>query len=250
MNDRRFIELLNLYLDHQIGADESAELEAEVMRNPARRRTYDQYCRLQRGCSLLGERERSAAPASAAFARSLRDAERKIATPRRPARAAWWSPGYAGAFAASAMAACVAVIVLVRENEPAPRQEIGATVAEVPAIAPERAGVTASADSVLTAAASEQTGVARPSLATFELQPVLAASGFGVARNAREAEIALNDRQVLEWMQRVEQSGVQPLVVDDQAFEARPTLHQDNRVFRSRHGMQSNAEFTAFQFQR
>jgi hypothetical protein len=51
-------------------------------------------------------------------------------------------------------------------------------------------------------------------------------------------------------MQRVEQSGFQSIVVDDQAFQTRATLHPDNRVFRSRYGLQGNTEFTAFQFQR
>ena len=249
MNDRRFIELLNLYLDHQIDSDEAAELESEVMRSPARRRTYDQYCRLQRGCGLLGERERSAAPASMAFARSLRDAERKIAAPRR--ESSWWSPVYVGAFTASAMAACVAVIVVVRERTPALGAGGVTTIAQASFVAPSEAGTPLAAEPALAVTTTQNTPeVVRPTLASFELQPVLASSGFGVARNSREAEIASNDREVLEWMQRVEQSGLQPIVVDDQTFEARATLHQDNRVFRSRHGLQGNAEFTAFQFQR
>ncbi len=247
MNDRRFIELLNLYLDHQIDADEAAELETEVMRSPARRRTYEQYCRLQRGCGLLGERERSAAPASVAFARSLREAERKIAAPRR--RTSWWSPAYTGAFAASAMAACVAVIIVVRERAPSPTSEGATNNAQVSVVTPSEMPV-ATESSLAAVATPVSTGSIRPTLASFEFQPVLTASGFGVARNAREAEIASNDREVREWMQRVEQSGMQSIVVDDQAFEARATLHQDNRVFRSRHGLQGNAEFTAFQFQR
>ena len=85
---------------------------------------------------------------------------------------------------------------------------------------------------------------------SFEFQPTFAATGLGVVRNAREAEIAAHDREALEWMQRVEVAGAQHVVVDDQAFETRPTLQTDTRVFRSRHSLQSNAEFTAFQFQR
>jgi hypothetical protein len=249
VKDRRFIELLNLYLDHQIGADEAAELETEVMRNPARRRTYEQYCRLQRGCGLLGERERSAAPASVAFARSLREAERKIAEPR--GRASWWSPAYAGAFAASAMAACVAVIVVVKERAPSTTGGTENILAQVPVVPTQVSEPPVPTETALAVVIpADSAGAVQPMLATFELQPTLAASGFNVARNAREAEIALGDRQVLEWMQRVEQSGVQSIVVDDQAFETRATLHPDNRVFRSRHGLQGNAEFTAFQFQR
>lgn len=243
MNDPRFIELLNLYLDHQLAPDEAAELEAEVLRNPARRRTYDQYCRLQRGCSLLGEHERLTAPDSQAFARSLRDVERKISAPRR---SGWQQPAYAGLFAASAMAACVAVVFLVNRapSGSSVTPESGTVAVVVPqasteAVAPVMVAATqASAKPVATVATS------------FEIQPALAASGFGVARNAREAEIAATDPEALEWMKRVEQLPLQRIVVDDQTFEARATLHPDNRVFRSRQGMQGTAEFTAFQFQR
>ena len=38
MNDSEYIELLNLYLDHEISAADAARLEAEVQSNPARRR--------------------------------------------------------------------------------------------------------------------------------------------------------------------------------------------------------------------
>lgn len=236
MNDRRFIELLNLYVDQQIAPSEAAELETEVLRNPTRRRTYDQYCRLQRGCCLLGDGARTRAPASHGFVRSLRDAERKIAAPRRPA----WRTTYSGFYGVAAMAACVVVVLVV--NRPTPTDNLPVVVlanAGQPASEEPRAPVVA-ATAVTPAAASS----------SFDIQPVLAASGLGVARNAREAEIAANDREALEWMQRVELLPAQRVVVDEQAFEARATLQQDNRVFRSRHSIQGNAEFTAFQFQR
>ncbi|HSI08555.1 MAG: anti-sigma factor [Rariglobus sp.] len=243
MNEPRFIELLNLYLDHQLAPEEAAELESEVMRNPVRRRTYDQYCRLQRGCCMLGERERSAAPASQAFARSLRDVERKIASPRRST----WQPAYSGFFAVTAMAACVAVVIIVNrspsgDSVPAAPEQIAKVEPQVIQPAVTESVVVATARPTVTPAAATST--------SFDLQPVLAASGFGVARNAREAEIAAADPEALEWMKRVEQLPLQQIVVDDQAFESRATLHQDNRVFRSRQGMQGTAEFTAFQFQR
>lgn len=234
MNDRRFTELLNLYLDHQIGPEEASELEAEVVRNPARRRTYDQYCRLQRACSLLGEKERSLAPEYRAFARSLRDAERKIAAPRR----SLWSPAYVGGFAATAMAACVAVIVVVNRSA-APSSAINGVADGA------QPGRVASVDAVATPSVAVQSVAP-----AFEFQPAFASTGLGVVRNAREAEIVANDREALEWMQRVELSPTQRVVVDEQAFETRPVLQADTRVFRSRHSLQGNAEFTAFQFQR
>ncbi|CAM2849651.1 anti-sigma factor family protein [Rariglobus hedericola] len=250
MNDRRFIELLNLYVDHQIDPSEAAELEAEVLRNPSRRRAYDQYCRLQRGCSLLGAHARSAAPASQGFARSVRDAERKIAAPRRAVPI--WRTAYSGAFATAAMAACVVVIVVVNRQSSAPdalasEQVLTATSNQEP-VAATVAPVVVASNQAPSVPAMSATG---PS--AFEFQPVMTAAALTVARTPREAEIASNDRDALEWMQRVDALQLSRVVVDEQAFEARPTLQPDNRVFRSRHSLQGNnsaAEFTAFQFQR
>lgn len=53
MKDCEFLELLNLYLDHEIAPADAARLEAEVRSSPERRRTYVQYCRMQKACSLL-----------------------------------------------------------------------------------------------------------------------------------------------------------------------------------------------------
>jgi anti-sigma factor RsiW len=53
MNDSRFIELLNLYVDREITPAEAAELEAEVQASPQRRRSFNQYCRMDRACTLV-----------------------------------------------------------------------------------------------------------------------------------------------------------------------------------------------------
>jgi anti-sigma factor RsiW len=51
MKESRYIELLNLYVDHRLTPEEAAELETEVQRNPARRKVYLQYCRIQKACA-------------------------------------------------------------------------------------------------------------------------------------------------------------------------------------------------------
>ena len=66
MKDSEFIELLNLYLDHEISAADSARLEAEVQTNPARRKIYEQYCRMQKPCKVLASDFVSAVEAAAA----------------------------------------------------------------------------------------------------------------------------------------------------------------------------------------
>ena len=181
MNDRRFQELLNLYLDHEIAPAEAAELETEVLGNPARRRTYDQYCRLQRGCRLLGGHAGAHAPDSQGFARSLRDVERKLSAPRREVPV--WRTAYAGAFATAAMAACVAVVFVV-SRQPQPAAGSAAVLAGGAQPVPVRM------ENVVPVIAVATTAVQPVADARFEFQPMLASSGLGVVRNAREAEIA------------------------------------------------------------
>ncbi len=62
MNDNRFIELVNLYIDRQISAAETAELEAEIQGNPRRRAIYKQYCQMHRATTLVYESFRAQAP--------------------------------------------------------------------------------------------------------------------------------------------------------------------------------------------
>lgn len=62
MKNQEFIELLNLYVDHEISTEQASLLEAEVMRNPERRKTYDQYCRMQKACRLLASSTSASAP--------------------------------------------------------------------------------------------------------------------------------------------------------------------------------------------
>ena len=77
MNDREFIELLNLYVDHEICAEDALRLEHEVATDPKRREVYDQYCRMQKACSMLSKEllESTAgqtSPVVAAFPRERR----------------------------------------------------------------------------------------------------------------------------------------------------------------------------------
>ncbi len=78
MRESRFIELLNLYVDHQLTKDDATELQAEIARDPVRRRTYHQYCRIQKACTELFEQERHLAPSSRLLSTSLSEADAKI----------------------------------------------------------------------------------------------------------------------------------------------------------------------------
>ena len=63
MKDREFIELLNLYVDREISAEDALRLESEVVASPKRREVYDQYCRMQKACSMLSDDIAEATPA-------------------------------------------------------------------------------------------------------------------------------------------------------------------------------------------
>ena len=51
--DARFLELLNLHIDGELPPGEAAEFDAALRANPARRRTLEQYRRIQTACAQL-----------------------------------------------------------------------------------------------------------------------------------------------------------------------------------------------------
>jgi len=240
MKESRFIELLNLYVDHQIGPAEAAELEEAILRDAGRRKTYRDYCRMQRACGCLFDHERRSAPASFALEKSLRETERKIVDfPAR--RRTGWAPYSAGLAGLAALAACVAV-VLMRPD--ASSEAIGDGVAAVPlANAPDpfvAQSAPASEPLLQAEALSARTAAG--------IQPLLAGANFTVARDDTAP-----DRSDSEWMRQAQFLPVQPaqrVLADETVFETRPTLQQDNRVFRGSRPLRGNVEFTAFQFQR
>jgi hypothetical protein len=97
MNDREFIQLLNLYVDREISASDALRLESEVVANPKRREVYDQYCRMQKACTMLCEEEVGASA----------PAEHNIVN--FPARSAW-SLGPTALGLAAALACAVGII--------------------------------------------------------------------------------------------------------------------------------------------
>ena len=75
MNTRKFLGLLNQYLDGEIDPGAAAELEREILSNPERRRVYTDYCRIHRATKLVYEQFRTlAAEQSDAGVRTLRGA--------------------------------------------------------------------------------------------------------------------------------------------------------------------------------
>jgi hypothetical protein len=104
VKESRFIELLNLYIDQQITSEDAAALEEEILASPRRRRTYQQYCRMHRACTLVFEHSRGEqAAGDARVEPALIPLE---AAPRRPS----WR-FYAAGLAAAACVGFVAVQV-------------------------------------------------------------------------------------------------------------------------------------------
>ena len=107
MKDHRFIELVNLYIDRQISAAETADLEAEIQANPRRRAIYHQYCQINRAATLVYESFRTDAPGQENVLAKGKATIARIQHSGHQPRARW--AYYAGGLAA----ACVA-LVLVR----------------------------------------------------------------------------------------------------------------------------------------
>ena len=243
MKDARFTELLNLYLDHRLSADEAAELEAEVMRNPARRRVYDNYCRMQRACNLLFESECENAPRSLALARSLNEVERKLAAPAdaRVRRPVVWL-GWSGA-AAAACVVVVSVAVVLRSRSP------GLTAAPT---------VAAVASPAMGGAALEATpviSVVSPDGIVSDIVVATAAPAAQPAASAPDALVQQWSRQAAQrWIDTEAEALVNSRLVDDGRFEMRRVGATDEfPSFQTTARTEAGSwrgELTAYQFQR
>lgn len=250
MNQSRFIELLNLYVDQELSPADAAELELEIARNPARRRTYEQYCRMHRACLVLFEKESAPAPHFAKLAAAVRDADEKVVAfpgatpvsagsmPRSVGLArGWWAAGLVAA------AACV-VVVVMRQG---PRG--GLTTAEsgdtefVAVERPAIAGVREEPVSI------SQT--ARPQRSNYHSVWVAPTLLRGQDSTTEAAALSFaSDGTSLEWMKRVQLSPLQNVSSADLVFEARPMQTPESRTYRGRNPYAPDAEPVAFQFQR
>ena len=104
MKESEFIELLNLYVDHEISAEDSARLEAEVAKSPARRKTYREYCMMHRACDVLAAHYRDPSTETLSFM-----------VEREPAPRWGWGAGLVtGGLLA---AACLALVFVVHVRQ-------------------------------------------------------------------------------------------------------------------------------------
>ncbi len=224
MKDNRFIELVNLYIDRQITAAETAELEAEMQGNPQRRAVYRQYCRLHSATKQVYNSFRADAHGPQSGASSGHAA---ITDFKRRPRVNWIH--YAGGLAA---AACLA-LVFVRYNAGSGQTtNAPANVVANPRIAP--------AVAALPPAARETA----PSLISLR-------NNLDVEPRYQALATSLHQDELRPYAHDGIPSGRLPSLFDDGVFDARQFAPANSqRIFRSKQGPAQQAEFTAFQFQR
>jgi len=196
MKDSEFIELLNLYLDHEISADDSARLEAEIRGNLERRRVYLQYCKMQQACRVIaadfatGESEHETASEKKVVPFAL-DA---VAPARRRRAQASLA---VGAFAA---AACIALVFVgTREPELTPAAEQAATMAASVPVGSAGLAVAASHSPVPRGLVS----VARPPQSPTLVANPLLLTGSTQAEALRAAAVRQADNQ-LAWIEALQ----------------------------------------------
>jgi len=199
MKESKFIELLNLYVDHQISSEDAALLEAEIQQNAKRRKIYREYCQMQKACATLAETFRAEAPT--ATGRIVEFA---------PERRSWSIATYAmGALAA---AACIALVVVNRHRfAPAhsgPAQTVASTDLPAPAIA-------TSVQAVEKVSAPVST---RPAL-----QPAFA--GLTKENSEVAATTASAERAPLDWVHQV---NLEPVTSETLWFATRPTIQSES----------------------
>jgi hypothetical protein len=211
MKDSEFIELLNLYLDHEISPDKAALLEAEVGRDPARRALYHQYCRMQKACVVLG-RQFDSAPAQAA-----KTAELLSLGSARKSHAGLWATGLMAA------AACAAFALLPRLH---------------PA---------ASAPAAAFAVAPSAPAAASPARSDF--QPVFVARALAPSAGNALFPSATPAGQ-FAWLQQVQVTPIGSLQAEPLLFTAKPALEFGSRPVGERPSDAAAEEQAAFKFQR
>lgn len=226
MNDSEFIELLNLYLDHEITPADAARLEAEVRGNPERRRTYLEYCRMQKACAIL----------AADFA-----ADRPVPRCESVATGLGWAA--AGFASFGVVAAGLAIAFTLWQRPPAASSEVP-SVAHAATLSHGASSENTSARRGLTVASTE-VAPARLSL-TGEM---LGLSGGLRMRSQDIGTVSARSGDQLEWLRNFQVAGV---IAPEQAT----TLHFNHstvpvRAEARQLGLKAQAdaaEMTAFRF--
>ncbi|MBE2214032.1 MAG: zf-HC2 domain-containing protein [Opitutaceae bacterium] len=160
MNEKKFIQLLNLYIDGEATPPEAREVELEIENDPARRRVYDDYRRIQAATRALYaqfRRDDAGTTTQADPTGRNRAAGVRTAAGARPGRASGYPFRRALFWAGGAVAACLALALSfwslprIGGGAPEPVQVVEATGLSVPTIERAATAVAASTPSTYTA---------------------------------------------------------------------------------------------------
>jgi len=230
MNEERFTELLNGYIDCELSEAEARELELEIADRPDRRATYEQYCRINQACQLVMKPRRAAIPQPPlrAIVAAARRPENEIEFPTPAVR----RPAWAGfkLFTGGLITAGLALMISLNLRSPS---------GEAMAVNPANA-------STAPAAASEQTASAYRTILTLD--------AFAMSQEAgREATMLTPAKDPFEWMRQVEFEPIERIDVNTLVFSNDQPIHVPNGMYAPYPGLDDSpppSEMTAFQFQR
>lgn len=230
MKDSEFIELLNLYLDHEISPADAARLEAEVQGNPARRRVYREYCQMQKACKVLAtdfQTEPQAAPAGKVI-------DFRAAQQRQQRSSVFYTVG-----ALTAAAACIAIVVIGRNQQPG-----------APAGAPQAPAIAR----VQPPATTVRQPVAPPQYAV-QVQPTLVNAPLTLTDHARaralEATATEPAAAQFAWLQDFRLKPLHQSPANANAFDARDTSRpNESPTYNSTRPLDSNVMPMVTRFQK
>jgi hypothetical protein len=230
MKDAEFIELLNLYLDHEISTADAARLEAEVHTNAARRQIYQQYCRIQKACRMAAaDFQTESVPVAATMERKVLafdPAAADVASSRRQRSSGLYTLG-----TIAALAACAAVVFVSRSQQQTNVHPDSAATMPV-AAAPASTITNPDATFVVnqTAAPRGLVSVAPRSQPMWVRDPLLL-TGTTQAEAVRAAAVNQANAQ-LAWIHAVQLAPLQDRASDDLHFAA--TLQSEGRALGNR----------------
>ena len=252
MKDSEFIELLNLYLDHEISTADAARLEAEVQSNLSRRKIYQQYCRMQKACKVLAsDFQTESAAAGDAVAKNVVAFDSSAADSARQRRNSGMYT--VGAFAAAA--ACVAVIFVGRQRQDtvsaAQAAPIAQTAQALDVVSAPNAVMVSHSPSVsrggLVSVAGQRASAAKSPTSLGDNSLLLAANAGAESALANAMQ---QSHDQLEWVRNVQLSPLQPRVqAEALRFGVQPAvLRPEPRAVGTSAPAQGPTESVGFQF--
>lgn len=235
MNEEKFIELLNGYIDCELSSTEAAELEAEIAANPPRRATYEQYCRLHKACqTVLTARATIPRPSVHAIVAAARQPDNEIRFPtaevRRPSRSGW--SGFR-MLTGGLIAASLTVMAVVNLSN-------------------RRDGDTLNQSGTLARSEAESHSAVQ---AASAYRTILTLDSFAMSQNeGRVATMLVPANDPFEWMRQVEFEPIERIDVNTLVFSNNQPIHVPNvGAYYPYPGLDDSppqVEMTAFQFQR